>query len=67
MTSVFVSASMDDLEILVANEDNISKDLWSTLISGNLVYLCKKNDELAEPSCSNRITDCFGIGKFLIL
>lgn len=51
------SASLNDLKIFIANDDNVSPDLKSKAINGNLVYLCQSKDDDAD-----EILECYGLG-----
>ncbi|KAG4078310.1 hypothetical protein HA402_013020 [Bradysia odoriphaga] len=52
-----VCASLEDIKIIIVNDDSIGPDQRSKTINGNLVYLCRSNDDDTDD-----ILECYGLG-----
>lgn len=52
------SASLDDVKIVIVHDDGVAPDLRSKAINGNLVYLCRSNDDDTDD-----ILECYGLGE----
>lgn len=58
LSVMFPSASLNDLKIVIINDDSTGPDFQSKTIDGNLVYLCRSNDDDTDD-----ILECYGLGR----
>lgn len=59
MVCISFRASLNDLDVLITNGEEVAQADYLDLLNGNLVYLCWR-----QPEQTNDIIDCHGIGEF---